>query len=362
VPYDLAVLGQDPRFGGGGAALTETFLAAAEALGRRPTLLYEPHPGLGGSRLTWRRVEGLRQLGAARRLSAPARDARSLWVVASLAQHGGAAPRSRRPYGCWVATTIGSEWAGRAPGLSRPRRLAAGASLGLLRAIERRVLGSASALYATSPASCADVARAAGVGEEQVELLLIPVDGRRFAPEPDEPWFRRLESPIVAFVGRADDPRKNVALLLRAFGLVRRELPTARLRLIGTPPAGAIGEGVEALGTVADVAPLLRECAVFVLPSLQEGFGIVVAEALASGVPAVVTPSGGPEEIVRASGAGRVTSSWSERELAETLLELLGDRTLLAGLRARGRAYVLEEHAPERFRERLDEAFRRVDG
>jgi glycosyltransferase involved in cell wall biosynthesis len=207
-----------------------------------------------------------------------------------------------------------------------------------------------------------DVAGTTGVGEKEVELLLIPVDGHRFAPEPDDVWFGRLESPVIAFVGRADDPRKNVALLLRAFGLVRRELPTARLRLIGTPPAAPTRDGVEAVGIVPDVAPLLRECAVFVLPSLQEGFGIVVAEALACGVPVVVTPSGGPEEIVRASGAGRVTSSWSERELADTLLELLNDHPLLGNLRSRGRAYVIEKHAPERFLGRLDEAFRRLDG
>ena len=47
MPLDLAVLGQDPRFGGGALAQTNAFLEAAEALGRTPTLLYDPHPGLG---------------------------------------------------------------------------------------------------------------------------------------------------------------------------------------------------------------------------------------------------------------------------------------------------------------------------
>src|SRR5262245_66436696 len=98
MPLDLAVLGQDPRFGGGALAHTNAFLEAAEALGRRPTLLYDPHPGLGDATLTWRRVEALRQLRAARELVRPAHDARSLWVVATLAQHGGAAPRTGRPY------------------------------------------------------------------------------------------------------------------------------------------------------------------------------------------------------------------------------------------------------------------------
>jgi glycosyltransferase involved in cell wall biosynthesis len=83
--------------------------------------------------------------------------------------------------------------------------------------------------------------------------------------------------------------------------------------------------GVETTGVVPDVATVLRECALFVLPSRQEGFGIAVAEALACGVPAIVTPSGGPEELVRSSGGGHVTAGWSERELADAILGLLGD-------------------------------------
>ena len=360
--YDLAVLGQDPRFGGGGLAQADAFLAAAERLGRHPELLYDVHPGLGGSRVAWRRVEALRQLDAARRLAGPARDARSLWVVATLAQHGGAAPRTRRPYACWLATTINSEWRGRAPGLDRGRRLAASTSVPLLRRIERRVLAGASQLYAISPASCSLIAGAAGLAATDVRMLPIPVDVSHFSPEPDEPWLERLAEPVIGFVGRVDDPRKNVGLLLRAFELVRRESPAARLRLIGSAPAGPLGPGVEATGFVPDVARPLRECALLVSPSRQEGFGIAVAEALACGVPAIVTPSGGPEEMLRSSGAGRITSGWSPEEIAAAILELLGDETTLIDVRRRARAYVEREHAPARFQELLGEALDELDG
>src|SRR5262245_29090540 len=150
---DLAVLAQDPEFGGGARTQAEAFLSTARALGREPAMLYEPHPRLHGQRVTWRRVEALRQARAAKRFEAPARSARSLWVVATLAQNAGAAPRSGRPYGCWIATTIDAEWRGRAPGLTPARRVLGGASIPALRAIERRVLERARFLYGISAAS-----------------------------------------------------------------------------------------------------------------------------------------------------------------------------------------------------------------
>jgi glycosyltransferase involved in cell wall biosynthesis len=89
---------------------------------------------------------------------------------------------------------------------------------------------------------------------------------------------------------------------------------------------------------------------------------MVVAEALASGVPAVITPSGGPEEIVRTSGAGRVSSGWSARELADGILALLGDLNALTAARKAGRSYVERELTRERFRTILSDAIDGIDG
>ncbi len=181
-----------------------------------------------------------------------------------------------------------------------------------------------------------------------------------FEPEADERWLARLDHPTVVFVGRGDDPRKNVRLLLDAWPAIRETLPGARLKLVGRPPLTPLPAGVEPAGAVSSVADALRTASLFVLPSLQEGFGIVAAEALACGVPVVVTPSGGPQELVTESGGGVVLPDFAPASLAETVVALLGDEARLVHMRHSGRAYVEARHAPTPFREQLAAIFAEV--
>ncbi|MEO5575636.1 MAG: glycosyltransferase family 4 protein [Gaiellaceae bacterium] len=333
---------------GGALAQTQAFVRAATELGREPELLHPRFVPL---------VDSVAQVVESRRLARLVREARSTWVVAAAAPYGYGALRSGRPYVAWIGTALDEEWAARRPHLARSRRLALELNAPLLRRLERRVLQGARRLFATSPSSRAALAAAAGVPPETVGILPIPVDTELFHPEPDEQWLARHERPTVVFVGRADDPRKNVRLMLEAWPAVRDALPHARLRLIGRPPADPLPAGVEAAGEVASVAEELRASSLFVLPSLQEGFGIVVAEALASGVPAVVTPCGGPEELVQASGAGTVLADFEPGTLADAVVAALGDRRSLAEQRAHGRAYVEAAHSPERLRLELQTVF-----
>ena len=120
-------------------------------------------------------------------------------------------------------------------------------------------------------------------------------------------------------------------MLLEAFARVREKLPDARLRFVGRPPDGPLAPGVEASARCATSQQHLRDAALLLLPSLQEGFGVVAAEALACGVPVVTTPSGGPEQTLLSSGAGRVLNGFSSEELATVVEELLGDTETLAG-------------------------------
>jgi glycosyltransferase involved in cell wall biosynthesis len=363
---DLAVVGQDPGFGGGVRTMTAELFLAAEQLGRSPELHYLRYRNLDATRpaSTFRGhavrplvpgVDAANVLGASVGIGRAIRDARAAFVCAAVASHGFGAVVSRRPFACWVTTSLTDEWASRRQGLPRSRRTALTVGGPVLRRLERETLRHAVVVWATSPAARDVVAETAGLGPGHVRHVPIPVDTELFAPLPEEEWRHALEQPQLIFIGRADDPRKNLPLLLDAFMLLRRRRPEATLTLVGEAPRAALPEGVVALGQVPSVVEPLRRAALFVLPSLQEGFGIVVAEALACGVPVLVTPSGGPEELVRESGGGEVLSGFEPEELAARGEALLADPVHLAVLRERGRAYVVREHDRARLRNTLAE-------
>jgi glycosyltransferase involved in cell wall biosynthesis len=241
------------------------------------------------------------------------------------------------------------------------RRLAAGASVPWLERLERNVLAGATALYATSAASRGDVAVAAGRPEEDVGLLPIPVDSEHFSPADDATWRDALSAPVLVFVGRTDDPRKNLPLLLDSFATLRETHRGARLRLVGGPLATPPPAGVDVVGRVADVAAELRTAALFVLPSRQEGFCIAAAEALAAGLPVISTPCGGPEDLIRSSGGGEILGRFDPAELAAAIAHLADDTDAAVAKRTAGRAYVERVHAPSRFRELVGAALKELD-
>ena len=367
---ESAVVTQDPRFRGGALAQISAFVAASNSIGHTTRLYYGLRPPLRGTSplddvaatttaTRFGRVDALGVPINARRLAARLDTARSIWVVATIGFYGLPALRSGRPYACWIGTTLRSEQRGRWPGLDPLRRTSELVNRRPLLHWEREVLRGASLVLAPTWPIAEELASTAGLDPARIGLLPIPIDTQRFAPLTDGDWISR--PPRLVFVGRADDPRKNAPLLLTAFARARESMPELTLRLVGRPPGGRLPDGVESVGEVRDVAEHVRDARLLVLPSTQEGFGIVAAEALACGVPVVTTPCGGPAETITRSGAGVVLSGFDPTELAERTLALIQDEATLVSMRQAGRAYVLDSLGVERFHTTLATAMDTLD-
>ena len=144
------------------------------------------------------------------------------------------------------------------------------------------------------------------------------------------------EGPIVGTVGRLV-PIKGLEWLLKAAPRVLAEFPQACFVIIGDGPmlgelrelTAILGIGLRVvfLGAREDVPECLAAFDLFVLPSLNEGMGRVLLEAMAVGCPVVATRVGGIPDIVADRTTGLLVPPRDDRALAEAILTLLRDRS-----------------------------------
>ncbi|QDT15486.1 glycosyltransferase family 4 protein [Alienimonas californiensis] len=182
-----------------------------------------------------------------------------------------------------------------------------------------------------------------GVDGDKIVVVPQPLDLARFAPAEKRP---EPTGPLnVAFVGTLD-LRKGFVPLLRT---VRRLGPDrVRLRIVGATgdrtcrrlfEREAAGLPVEA--APGDPRPVLQRSELLVLPSLEDGFGFVVAEAMACGLPVVVTDACGAAALVTPGETGWVVPAGDPATLSDALADALRealavrDRLPAMGRRAR---------------------------
>jgi glycosyltransferase involved in cell wall biosynthesis len=154
-------------------------------------------------------------------------------------------------------------------------------------------------------------------------------------------------APLLGAVSRLV-PIKGLHHLLAAMPEILRRLPAARLVIAGDgeeraaleAQAAAVGmiPRVHFLGFRTDVAAILSALDVFVLPSLNEGLGKALVEAMALGVPVVATRVGGVPEVVEDGRQGILVPPADPAALAKAIVALLEDPARAASMGAAGRA------------------------
>jgi glycosyltransferase involved in cell wall biosynthesis len=160
--------------------------------------------------------------------------------------------------------------------------------------------------------------------------------------------------PTISWVGRID-PIKDLETLLRAFCLVHRDMPAARLRLFGSAPPGgeAYRQRCQALaaelgitgaarfeGRVTDIRDAYEAGSIVVLCSVSEGFPYSLIEAMTCGRACVATDVGGVTEAL--GDTGLVVPPRSPERLAQACLTLLRDPRMRRRLGSAARARALE--------------------
>ena len=136
----------------------------------------------------------------------------------------------------------------------------------------------------------------------------------------------------IAVVGRLS-PEKGVDLALQAFQIIARDVPAARLRIIGDGPERAqlealsrdlqIAGQVEFMGFVDDIFDPLSECALLMLPSRWEGFGNVLLEAMQLAMPCVAFSHTSASEIIEDGVTGCLVEPLNVVQLAAHIVAFL---------------------------------------
>jgi glycosyltransferase involved in cell wall biosynthesis len=236
-----------------------------------------------------------------------------------------------------------------------------------------RLLDRVASSFATGIIACSEAVRSFCEGEiryrpGKTRVIHNAVDVRRFVELPSPEEARRAlglpqDSAILVCVASLTTQKGHESLLI-AMARILAAFPATTLVLVGEGPCRSsltqlaselgLSGSIRFLGARTDIPIILAASDLFVLPSLWEGFGLVLAEAGAAGLPVVATRVDGILEVIEEGKTGFLVKPNKPRELADAVVALLEnrERARVMGMRAR-------ERVGERFD--IDAAVRKVE-
>lgn len=194
------------------------------------------------------------------------------------------------------------------------------------------------------------------------KVVLVPhgIDSRKFFPATSEQYqalrqrFGFGSSPLVGIIARLSDV-KGHAYLIEAMNEMVHGMPGVKCLIVGEGPLEQelkaqvahlrLEASVKFLKTSGQASEILPMFDVFVMPSLQEGFGLSVMEAQACGVPVVASRVGGLMEAVKDGETGMLVPPRDHLALADALIKVLADKNLASRLGLAGREWIVKNFA-----------------
>lgn len=235
------------------------------------------------------------------------------------------------------------------------------------------------------------ISKASGIGFyrrnrlDKLEIFPNPVDISTFAqavePRFFDPYRKKNNQKVITFIGRMD-PQKRIPDLLSAAQLAYQKIPTFMVAIVGGDPDIAeekihLGQlraslsllqqesddsvPVAFLGAQKDISSILHDSAALVLPSINEGFGRVVLEAMAAGTPVIVADSGALPELIEGGTYGMLVRACDPQDLARAIELVLSDDP-----QVKAKARLAQEYAHtfsiERYTQRLQQVYAELMG
>jgi glycosyltransferase involved in cell wall biosynthesis len=200
----------------------------------------------------------------------------------------------------------------------------------ILKIIARRTFRKANRIICVSEHVRNQIVKLAAIDDQnKIEIIPMPADESIFRPVPRN----RKEGLSMLCIARFT-PQKSLATLIEACFLLNQNIPNWTLRIVGEGPLERIlREKAHDLGILSKVeiihfvpkdelARYYNECDIFVLPSINEGFGLVLVEALLCKRPAVGADSGGIKDIIRNEVTGLLFKPGVAQDLADKIILL----------------------------------------
>jgi glycosyltransferase involved in cell wall biosynthesis len=215
--------------------------------------------------------------------------------------------------------------------------------------------------YVCVGAHLADAVRARGVAPGRVRVVpnAVALDCPRAQARASG------AAPLIVAGGRLHE-KKGFDILVRAVAELRARGVAAECRIAGEGPertrlealvaALALQDRVSLAGWTDDLPAFLACGEVFAFPSYQEGFPLVLLQAMAAGLPIVSSAIDGPNEMLAQDESGLLVPAGDPKALAEALATLIADPTRAARLAAAARVAVERDFGPDALARRLAEA------
>lgn len=206
------------------------------------------------------------------------------------------------------------------------------------------------------------------IPKNQLNLVHNGIEVDKFLDNVDEPNLPVEQGDIIVTCIAEIHPRKGHQYLLDAFRKLKLESPRLHLMLVGMGPLEyELREkyndlpNVHFLGWRKDIVSILKSSDIFILPSLKEAFGLVVLEAMASGVIAIATNTGGTVDIIENGKTGYLIPSKNSDVIVETIFNILNNPDKKREIELSALKTVQKEFTAEKMTEKTIRVYNKIN-